>query len=93
MVADGDSCSDSRVDITIFAHSQHGILSLSAGGWNAIGDSLMVTDSVFVRARWVHQRYVLTRPADGTFTTEGRRSEDGGRTWIVTYRARYTTRR
>jgi hypothetical protein len=44
-------------------------------------------------AAWVHQRYVLTRPAGGTFAAEGRRSEDGGRTWIVTYRARVTTRR
>lgn len=76
-----------------FAHSQHGILSLSAGDWNPVGDSLMVADSAFVRAAWVHQRYVLTRPLGGTFTAAGLRSEDGGRTWFATYRARYTTRR
>jgi hypothetical protein len=73
-----------------FAHSQHGVLGVSEGRWNAAGDTLILADSVFVRGDWVQQRYVVTRPRGGAFTTEGRRSEDHGSTWIITQRSRYT---
>jgi hypothetical protein len=72
-----------------FAHSQHGVLVLSEGRWNAAGDTLTLADSAFVRGVWVQQRYVVSRPRSGVFTAEGRRSEDHGATWIVTMRARY----
>jgi hypothetical protein len=73
----------------VFAHSQHGLLGLSEGGWNAAGDTLTLADSAFVRGRWIQERYVVSRPRGGVFTVEGRRSEDDGKTWIVTLRARY----
>jgi hypothetical protein len=72
-----------------FAHSQHGLLGLSEGRWDAAGDTLVLADSAFVRGRWVQERYVVSRPRGGLFTAEGRRSEDGGKAWIITLRARY----
>ncbi|HVT37972.1 MAG TPA: hypothetical protein VHE78_02930 [Gemmatimonadaceae bacterium] len=74
----------------VFAHSQHGLLGLSEGRWNASGDTLVLADSAFVRGGWIQERYIVTRPRDRAFTTEGRRSEDQGTTWIVTQRSRYT---
>ena len=76
-----------------FAHSQHGILSLSEGNWNARADTLILEDSAYVRDTWVRQRVVLSRPGPAGFTREGWRSEDHGQTWIVTERARYAPRR
>lgn len=72
-----------------FAHSQHGLLGLSEGSWDVAGDTLVLADSAFVRGKWVQQRYVVSRPHSGAFTAEGRRSEDGGKTWLITLRARY----
>jgi hypothetical protein len=77
----------------VFVHSQHGLLGLSEGGWNAAGDSLVVDDSVFVRGQWVHQRNVFSRPREGSFVSQGWRSEDGGRTWFLTQRAFYARHR
>jgi len=71
------------------AHSQHGLLGLSEGSWNAAGDTLTLGDSALVRGTWIQQRYVLTRPRNGTFTAVARRSEDHGKTWTVTLRSRY----
>lgn len=76
----------------IFVHSQHGVLSLSQGNWNPAGDTLIVEDSAFVRGGWVHERHVMSRPASGRFVTEGRRSENGGRTWFPTSHLRYLRR-
>lgn len=75
-----------------FVHSQHGLLGLSAG--RAVGDSLVLEDSAFVRQRWVHQRLVLWRDAGpaGHLRSEGRRSEDGRRSWFLTQRTRYVRR-
>jgi hypothetical protein len=75
-----------------FVHSQHGLLGLSEGSWNPTGDTLVVEDSALVRGAWIRQRYLLSRPRAGAFTAEGRRSEDGGKTWFVTYRVRYSSR-
>jgi hypothetical protein len=77
----------------LFVHSQHGLLGISEGDWNAARDSLIVEDSVLVRGQWIRQRNVMTRPAAGRFTVEGWRSEDGGKTWFLTNRARYSRRR
>jgi hypothetical protein len=74
----------------VFAHSQHGLLGLSEGRWNAAGDTLTLADSAFVRSQWIQERYVVTRPRDGVFMAEGRRSQDGGKTWTTTLHARYT---
>jgi hypothetical protein len=87
--ANGDSAQ--KIQRT-FLHSQHGILSLSDGGW-ASTDTLVLLDSAFVRGRWIQQRVVISRPAADGFVLEGRRSEDGGRTWFVTQRSRYVPRR
>jgi len=73
----------------VFAHSHHGLLGLSEGHWNAAGDTLTLVDSAIVRGKWIQERYVVSRPRGGEFTAEGRRSEDGGQTWIITLRARY----
>ncbi len=72
-----------------FVHSQHGVMSLSEGNWNPTGDTLIVEDSAFVRGSWVHQRHIMSRPVAGKFVREGRRSEDGGRTWFTTSRLWY----
>ena len=72
-----------------FVHSQHGVMTLSEGNWNPTGDTLIVEDSAFVRGGWVHQRHIMSRPVAGRFVSEGRRSEDGGRTWFPTSRYRY----
>jgi hypothetical protein len=53
-------------------------------------DTLTLVDSAFVRDVWIQERYVVSRPRRGVFTAEGRRSDDGGTTWIVTLRVRYT---
>jgi len=74
----------------VFAHSQHGLLGLSEGRWNAAGDTLTLADSALVRGTWIQERHVVSRPRGGVFSAEGRRSEDGGRTWTITLRARYT---
>jgi hypothetical protein len=76
----------------VFAHSQHGLLGLSEGGWNVAADSLTIGDSALVRGRWVYERYVLTRPGPTGFVATGLRSEDGGRSWFETSRARFTPR-
>ena len=75
-----------------FVHSQHGILGLAAG--RTVGDSLVLEDSVFVRERWVYQRLVLWREAGAgrVLRSEGRRSEDGRASWILTQRTRYARR-
>jgi hypothetical protein len=73
----------------VFAHSQHGLLGLSEGSWNAAGDTLTMSDSALVRGTWIQERYVVSRPPGGVLTAEGLRSEDVGRTWTVTLRARY----
>jgi hypothetical protein len=77
----------------VFVHSQHGLLVLSAGAWNATGDSLVVDDSSFVRGAWVRERSVLSRPGPDGFTAVNWRSEDGGKSWFPTFRARYVRRR
>jgi hypothetical protein len=77
----------------VFAHSQHGLLGLSEGGWNVAADSLTVGDSALVRGRWVYERYVLSRPGPTGFVETGLRSEDGGRSWFETSRAQFTPRR
>lgn len=77
----------------LFVHSQHGLLGISEGDWNAARDSLIVEDSVLVRGQWIRQRNVMTRPVAGRFTVEGWRSEDGGKTWFPTNKARYSRRR
>jgi hypothetical protein len=74
----------------VFAHSQHGLLSLASGNWNQAGDSLVFEDSALVRGTWIRQRYQLVRSANDELSTEGRRSEDGGRTWFSTMQAHYT---
>jgi hypothetical protein len=76
----------------VFAHSQHGLLGLSEGGWSAAADTLTIGDSAFVRGRWIYERYVVSRPGPTGFVTIGRRSEDGGRSWFETSRARFTPR-
>jgi hypothetical protein len=73
----------------IFVHSQHGLLGLSEGGWNAAGDSLIVEDSAFIRGQWIRQRNVLSRPREGSFVSQSWRSEDEGHTWFLTQRAQY----
>jgi hypothetical protein len=72
-----------------YVHSQHGLLTLSEGSWNADGDTLTLKDSAMVRGQWVEQQTVVSRPSGGAFVIEGRRSEDGGRTWIMTQQSRY----
>jgi hypothetical protein len=74
----------------VFAHSQHGLLGLSEGRWNDSNDTLVLADSAFVRDQWIQERLVVSRPRHGSFIMEGRRSEDGGRSWIVTHHAKYT---
>lgn len=74
----------------VFAHSQHGLLGLSEGRWNTAGDTLTLVDSALVRGKWIQERYLVSRPRGGVFSAEGRRSEDGETTWVVTLRARYT---
>jgi proline iminopeptidase len=74
----------------VFAHSQHGLLGLSEGRWNDTNDTLVLADSAFVRDRWIQERLVVSRPRHGSFIMEGRRSEDGGRSWMVTHHAVYT---
>jgi hypothetical protein len=76
----------------VFAHSQHGLLGLSEGGWNAAGDTLTIGDSAYVRGRWIYERHVVTRPGPTGFAAIGLRSEDGGRSWFETSRARFTPR-
>jgi hypothetical protein len=76
----------------LLVHSQHGVMNLSQGNWNAAGDTLIVADSVFVRGSWVHERHIMSRPVAGRFVSEGRRSEDGGRTWFSTSRSLYVRR-
>lgn len=73
----------------VFVHSQHGVLSLSQGNWTPTGDTLFVEDSAFVRGGWIHERHVMSRPVAGRFVSEGRRSENGGRTWFPTSHLRY----
>jgi hypothetical protein len=72
------------------AHSQHGLLTLSEGRWSDAGDTLTLRDSAVVRGIWIQQQTVISRPQSGRFIIEGRRSEDGGRTWIVTQRLLYS---
>lgn len=76
----------------MFVHSQHGLLGLAEGG--VVGDSLVLEDSVFLRQRWVFQRLLLWRE-DGNgdrLRSEGRRSEDGRASWILTQRTHYRRR-
>lgn len=87
--ASGDSV---RPIQQLFVHSQHGVMTLSQGNWNLTGDTLIVGDSAFVRGRWIHERHRMSRPVAGRFVSEGRRSEDGGRTWFPTSHARYVRR-
>lgn len=68
-----------------FVHSQHGIVSVSRGGLQ--GDTLVVTDSVFVRGRWIEERVVLWRTPTG-LASEGRRTENGS-DWFITQRTVY----
>ncbi|MBC7843370.1 MAG: hypothetical protein H7099_13700 [Gemmatimonadaceae bacterium] len=75
-----------------FVHSQHGVMGLSSGDWSRGRDSLVVRDSAMVRGRWIHERWVLTRPVDGRFAATGLRSEDGGLTWFATARATFARR-
>ncbi len=76
----------------LFVHSQHGVMNLSQGNWNSAGDTLIVEDSAFVSGGWVHERHIMSRPVAGRFVSEGRRSDDGGRTWFPTSRSRYVRR-
>lgn len=75
-----------------FAHSQHGLLSVSSGRF--VGDSIFLEDSAFVRQRWIYQRVVLWRDTGsvGNLRSEGRRSEDARTTWFVTQRTFYARR-
>lgn len=67
----GTSGPGSRRVQRLFVHSQHGLLGISEGDWNAARDSLIVEDSALVRGQWIRQRNVMTRPVAGGFTVEG----------------------
>lgn len=88
----GTSGSSTHPIQRVFAHSQHGLLGLSEGGWNAAADTLTIGDSAFVRDRWIYERYVVSRPGPTGFVTSGLRSDDGGRSWFETSRARFAPR-
>jgi hypothetical protein len=88
----GTSGTDDHRMQRVAAHSQHGLLVLSDGAWNARGDTLVLSDSALVNGRWIHQRSVIVPTSDGGFTLAGERSEDGGRSWVTVAVFRYRRR-
>ena len=71
----------------VFVHSQHGILSLSAG--RIEGGELVVEDAPTVGGQVVLIRHVYFDVSPGGFRYESRRSTDRGASWTVTMKARY----
>lgn len=68
--------------------SQHGIIVLSEGGWNAARDTLTLLDSAHVGTRRVWQRTVIVSVSDG-FDLVAQRSDDAGKSWIDVQRFAY----
>lgn len=71
----------------LFVHSQHGVMSLSAGAIS--GGTLTVEDRPTVKGAVVRIQHVYSNAGPGGFRYESRRSTDGGRTWAVAWRATY----
>jgi hypothetical protein len=71
----------------VWAHSQHGLLTLYAGD---VRDGELVLDAtVAVRGEPLMLRLVYTDVGPDGFRFESLRSTDGGTTWAVTWRAKY----
>ena len=71
----------------VFAHSQHGLLTLRQGWF--VGDTLVLRSTTRVRGIDVLEEDRISRPTVSGFTLSNRRSTDGGRSWITTRRSRY----
>ncbi len=71
----------------VFAHSQHGILSLMSG--KIAGGELVVEDRPTIEGRVVVLQHLYLDVGPAGFRCEHRRSTDGGATWRPTQRSKY----
>ncbi len=71
-------------------HSQHGLITVSAGSRTA--DGVVLVDSQVVRGRLVRFEHRFEPFASDSMRFTSRRSTDGGATWVVTWYADYLRR-